>query len=108
MLNAIPWRGTENVLDVGWGTGMMLNSCAQKLTTGKAIGIDLWQQPVAGSTNVLLRNAKPRGLADKVDYQEMDARPLTFEDALFDVVVPRFAPHHIGTQHEDRRQARNQ
>ncbi len=108
LINAIPWRGAEKVLDVGCGTGMMLNGCAQKLTTGKAIGVDLWQQPVAGSSSVLLKNARAEGVADKVTYQEMDARHLTFEDASFDVVVTSFALHHIGTQTKDREQAVNQ
>lgn len=105
VIDSIPWRGTEMVLDVGCGTGMLLNGCAQKLTTGKAVGIDLWQQPVAGSPNVLMNNAKAEGVADKVEYQEMDARHLTFEDGRFNVVVSSFALHHIGTRREDREQA---
>ena len=108
LIGSIPWSGTEKVLDVGCGTGMMLNGCAQKLTTGRAIGIDLWQQPIAGSTSVLLKNAKAEGVADKVEYQEMDARHLTFEDASFNVVVSSFALHHIGSEREDRVRAVNQ
>ncbi len=105
VINSIPWRGTENVLDVGCGTGMMLNGCAQKLTTGKAIGVDLWQKPVAGKPNVLLKNAQAEGVADKIQYQEMDARHLTFDDGRFNVVVSSFALHHIGDQPADREQA---
>jgi ubiquinone/menaquinone biosynthesis C-methylase UbiE len=105
VIDSIPWRGTEMVLDVACGTGMLLNGCARKLTTGKAIGVDLWQQPIAGSANVLMMNAKAEGVADKVHYQEMDARHLTFEDQRFDVVVSSFALHHIGTQRADREQA---
>jgi ubiquinone/menaquinone biosynthesis C-methylase UbiE len=105
VIDSIPWQGTESVLDVGCGTGMLLNGCAQRLTTGKAIGIDLWQEPVAGTPNVLMENARAEGVADKVDYQEMDARHLTFEDSRFNVVVSSLALHHIGTQPEDREQA---
>ena len=105
VIDSIPWHGAEMVLDVGCGTGMLLNGCAQKLTTGKAIGIDLWQQPVAGSPSVLMNNAKAEGVTDRVEYQEMDARHLTFEDERFNVVVSSFALHHIGTRREDREQA---
>lgn len=105
VIDSIPWQGTESVLDVGCGTGMLLNGCAQRLTTGKAIGVDLWQEPVAGTPNVLMQNARAEGVADKVDYHEMDARHLTFEDASFNVVVSSLALHHIGNLPEDREQA---
>lgn len=105
VINSIPWTGREHVLDVGCGTGMLLNGCAQKLTTGKAIGIDLWQQEVAGSTNTLWENAKAEGVAGKVEYQMMDARHLTFENATFEVVVSSLALHHIGSQRADQEQA---
>jgi ubiquinone/menaquinone biosynthesis C-methylase UbiE len=108
VIGSIPWRGTEQVLDVGCSTGMLLNGCARKLTTGKAIGIDLWEQPIAGSSSVLMTNARAEGVADKVSYQTMDARHLTFENGCFNVVVSSFALHHIGTQREDRETALNE
>jgi hypothetical protein len=46
MLDAIPWRGNEMVLDVGCGRGLLLVGDARRLTTGKAIGLDRW---VAGA-----------------------------------------------------------
>src|SRR5262245_44642927 len=42
-LDLIPWRGDESVLDVGCGRGLLLIGAARRLTTGKAVGIDLWQ-----------------------------------------------------------------
>ncbi len=42
-LDQIPWRGDETVLDVGCGRGLLLNAAARRLQTGKAIGVDLWQ-----------------------------------------------------------------
>lgn len=65
VIASIPWQGTEAVLDVGCGTGMLLNGCAQQLTTGKAIGIDLWQESIAGTPDVLLANAKAEGVSSK-------------------------------------------
>ncbi len=43
LLNAIPWRGDEQVLDVGCGRGLLLIGAAKRLTTGKAVGVDIWQ-----------------------------------------------------------------
>src|SRR5262245_10333751 len=43
LLDEIPWRGDERVLDVGCGRGLMLLGAARRLTSGSAIGIDLWQ-----------------------------------------------------------------
>jgi ubiquinone/menaquinone biosynthesis C-methylase UbiE len=52
-----------------------------------------------------MSNARAEGVAGKVQYQEMDACHLTFEDQCFNVVVSSFALHHIGTQRADREQA---
>src|SRR5690348_3016765 len=42
LLNLIPWRGDEMVLDVGCGRGLLLVAAARRLTTGKATGVDIW------------------------------------------------------------------
>jgi ubiquinone/menaquinone biosynthesis C-methylase UbiE len=105
VINSIPWRGTEKVLDVGCGTGMLVNGCAQKLTTGRAIGIDLWQESIGGTPDILKANARAEGVADKVEIQKMDARHMTFEDNSFDVVVSSAALHHIGTNRTECEQA---
>jgi arsenite methyltransferase len=105
VIDSVKWAGSEMVLDVGCGTGMLLNGCAQKLTTGKAIGVDMWQQSVGGTQNILLANAKAEGVADRIALHEMDARKLTFKDASFDVVVSSFALHHIGTTRAEMEQA---
>lgn len=104
MLESIPWRGTEKVLDVGCGSGMMLNGCAQRLTSGQAVGVDLWEEEVGGTADLLMANARAEGVADKVELRRMDARHLTFEDTSFDVVVSSLALHHIVTSREDLQQ----
>src|ERR1700732_837604 len=42
LLETIPWRGDEVVLDVGCGRGLMLIGAAHRLTSGKAVGVDIW------------------------------------------------------------------
>jgi hypothetical protein len=42
LVAALAISGNEQVLDAGCGRGLALIACAKKLTTGKAVGIDLW------------------------------------------------------------------
>ena len=43
ILDSIPWRGDETVLDVGCGRGLFLIAAAQRLKTGKATGVDIYE-----------------------------------------------------------------
>jgi arsenite methyltransferase len=96
IFDVISLRGDEKVLDVGCGSGLLLNEAAKRLSTGKAIGIDLWA-PHSGGGNLKLlwKNAKAEGVADKIEFQEGDARKMSFKDAEFDVVMSSGALHHI-------------
>jgi len=106
LLDAIPWRGDEQVLDVGCGRGLMLLGAAKRLTTGKAVGIDLWQtQDQSGNSPDTTRaNARAEGVAERVELHTGDARQLPFADGTFDVVVSSWALHNIYDA-EGRRQA---
>src|SRR5436190_8059834 len=105
MMNAIEWRGDEVVLDVGCGNGFLLLEVAKHLTTGKAIGIDVWKGEAGHQTTDAVRhNAQLEGVADKIDVQNVDARKLSFERGTFDVIVSSLALHHMGGD-SDREQA---
>jgi arsenite methyltransferase len=98
MMQSVAWKGSEIVLDVGCGNGFLLLEAAKHLTTGKAIGIDIWQEGAGGQTfNRALRNAQLEGVADKVDVQNVDARQLPFDDESFDVIMSSLALHHMGS-----------
>src|SRR5579871_678286 len=43
MLDSLPWRGDEQVLDIGCGRGLMLIGAAKRLTSGRAMGVDIWR-----------------------------------------------------------------
>jgi SAM-dependent methyltransferase len=97
MLEAIPWRGDEHVLDVGSGNGFLLVEVAKRLSTGTATGIDLWLTGAGDQTaETAWRNARLEGVADRVRIQNVDARAMPFDDATFDVIVSSLMLHHAG------------
>jgi len=100
MLAQVPWTGNERVLDVGTGRGLLLIGAARRLTTGRAVGIDIW------STKDLSGNAIERtqanialeGVGDKVELRTEDASHMTFPNASFDVVMSNLCIHNIPKQ----------
>lgn len=95
LLNAVPWRGDEQVLDVGCGHGLMLIGAAKRLSSGHATGIDIWQDvdQAHNSAAATRRNAELEGVT--VDVRDGDARKIPFGGATFDVVVSSLALHNI-------------
>jgi arsenite methyltransferase len=96
-LDKIAWRGDERVLDVGCGLGLFLIGAAKRLSTGRAVGIDKWQQEDLSGNNAAgaLNNAMIEGVADKVEVHTGDARKLPFDDASFNVILSSMALHNI-------------
>ncbi len=106
LLNLVNWSGNELVLDVGCGRGLMLVGAAKRLTTGKAIGIDLWQQQdqANNSPDATLENAEIEGVLDHVEVKTADMRELPFPDGHFDVVISNWAVHNLEAE-SDRQKA---
>jgi arsenite methyltransferase len=99
LLDTIPWRGDELVLDVGSGKGLLLTGAARRLTTGKATGVDVWlPHAISGNSPEAVReNAAREGVADRVDLKRADARELPFDGESFDVVVSNFVLHEMNS-----------
>ena len=97
LMDSLALLGTETIIDVGCGRGLLLNAAARRLTTGKAIGIDLWQSAdQSGNTSdATLANARVEGVADLVEVKTGDMRELPFEDQSIDVVVSSLAIHNV-------------
>jgi arsenite methyltransferase len=51
LLDQLPWRGDERVLDVGCGHGLLLIGAVKRLTTGRAVGLDLWRKQNQAGNN---------------------------------------------------------
>jgi SAM-dependent methyltransferase len=97
LLDLLPWTGSEQVLDVGCGRGLMLIGAAKRLTTGRATGIDLWQAAdLSGNRpDATLDNSRKENVADRVDVRTGDMRKLPFADGSFDVVLSMNAIHNL-------------
>lgn len=106
LMDSLALGGTETVADIGCGRGLLLNAAARRLTTGKAIGIDLWQRADQSGNRpeVTLANAQAEGVAERVEVKTGDMRELPFEDQTIDVVVSSLAIHNI-PDNEGRTQA---
>jgi arsenite methyltransferase len=97
VLDTIPWRGDERVLDVGCGRGLMLIGAAKRLRSGSATGIDLWQtEDQSGNNSETTRaNARAEGVSERIEIQTGDVRQMPFEANSFDVVLSSWALHNI-------------
>jgi arsenite methyltransferase len=101
-LDSVPWRGDDQVLDVGCGPGLLLVVAARRLRTGRAVGVDAWvPNALAGNgADSALENAACQGVRDRAEVREGDARQLPFPDASFDLVLSNFVPHEMKTPAE--------
>jgi ubiquinone/menaquinone biosynthesis C-methylase UbiE len=97
LLDQLNLRGDERILDLGCGRGAVLLMAAQHLTTGRAVGVDLWRgvDQSGNSAEATRRNAIAEGVADRVELHTADMTALPLEDNSFDLVVSSFAIHNI-------------
>ena len=106
LIDSLALHGAETVLDVGCGRGLLLVAAARQLTTGKAIGVDLWQNADLSGNHpeAMLANALAEGVAERVRLETADMRALPFENQTIDIVVSSLAIHNIPDK-EGRAQA---
>jgi ubiquinone/menaquinone biosynthesis C-methylase UbiE len=105
VLDRLGLRGDEQVLDLGCGRGAVLLLAARRLTTGRAVGVDLWRKSdqSGNAARVTRRNAVAEGVADRVALHTADMAALPFADGSFDVVLSSVAVHNIkGRARRDR------
>ncbi|HEY4197331.1 MAG TPA: class I SAM-dependent methyltransferase [Mucilaginibacter sp.] len=97
MLDLISWKGDEQVLDIGTGKGLLMIGAAHKLTTGKSIGIDIWNnEDLSGNTiENALKNAGIEGVRNKISIENENAMHMSFADNSFDVVLSNLCLHNI-------------
>src|SRR5262249_59813407 len=66
LLDWLGLRGDERVLDLGCGRGAVLLLAAHRLTTGRAVGVDLWRKSdqSGNAAEATRRNAVAQAVAD--------------------------------------------
>ena len=99
LLSGLDLGGDETVLDVGCGHGLLLVGAAKLLSTGRAIGVDLWstRDQADNSAAAALANAEAEGVRDRVEVRDGDMRALPLPDASVDLVVSSLAIHNLPT-----------
>ena len=99
ILDRLPVRGDELVLDMGCGRGAVLTAVARRLTSGRVTGVDIWSKTdqSGNAKEVVLRNAALEGVSDRVQIETGDMRKLPFSDASFDLVTSSLAIHNISS-----------
>jgi len=97
MLDKVQWTGTEAVLDVGTGRGLLLIGAAKRITSGHASGIDIWSsKDLSGNgPKALMANIELEGVGDRANALSEDARNLSTPDASFEVVLSNVCLHNI-------------
>src|SRR5215831_1912623 len=97
LLEQLNLRGDERILDVGCGRGAVLLLAAERLTKGRAVGVDLWRRgdQSGNSLEATQRNAVTEGVAERVELHTADMTALPCHDNSFDVVVSNLAVHNV-------------
>ena len=97
LLQALNLKGDERILDIGCGRGTVLLLAARHLSTGRAVGVDLWRRrdQSGNAARTTLDNATKEGVADRVELHTGDMTALTFQDNSFDLVVSNIAIHNV-------------
>jgi ubiquinone/menaquinone biosynthesis C-methylase UbiE len=110
VIKDIRLSGSEFVLDVGSGRGLFAIETAKVLTTGRVVGIDIWDpenisnlchhhklsKPTGNTIFNAKRNSEIEGVAEKVSFINMDGNSTQFDSETFDVVVCAFVVGHQG------------
>jgi len=97
LLDQLNLHGDERILDVGCGRGAVLLLAAERLTKGRAVGVDLWRRgdQSGNSLEATQRNAVTEGVAERVELHTADMTALPCHDNSFDVVVSNVAVHNV-------------
>ena len=87
LLDHLDWNGRGRLLEIGCGSGALLNRCAKRYPQANFTGIDYWGAEWSYAKEQCQKNAVLEGVSDRVNFQKGDAARLDFPDQTFDAVV---------------------
>jgi ubiquinone/menaquinone biosynthesis C-methylase UbiE len=104
ILDLVSLKGSETILDVGCGRGLLLNGAARRLFSGEAVGIDVWQKKdqSGNDPHVTRANAMVEGVAARIEIITSDMRKMPFRNNRFDTIVSNIAIHNLSSLEERR------
>ena len=85
ILQRIPLRADDLVLDIGCGSGWLSRAMAQVVTSGTVVGLDI-SRYVVRKTNRITRRGQP-GAYENLAFIAADAQKLPFPDGHFNCAV---------------------
>lgn len=91
LLNQIPKKPNQSLLDIATGTGEVLIHAVRSKKVERAVGVDLAEKMLA----IGEAKSKKQGLLDRVQFQKGNALDLPFEESLFDCATLSFGIRNV-------------
>jgi ubiquinone/menaquinone biosynthesis C-methylase UbiE len=97
LIDGLGLTGSERVVDVGCGRGLVLITAARSLTTGTAVGVDLWRSrdQSGNDPDTTMANARAAGVSEQIELLTADMRDIPLPDNEVDVVLSSVAVQNI-------------
>ena len=102
LIDHLDWDGRGRLLEVGCGSGALINRCAKRFPQAHFTGIDYWGAEWSYAKEQCERNAALEGVSERVTFQKGDAAHLDFPDQAFDAVISNFVFHEVRSQKDKR------
>lgn len=102
VMDRLDWDGEGEALDIGCGNGAVVVGLAKRHPRGRVTGIDVWRGMWGYSQETCQANARVEGVADRVEFHEVSAAALPYDDGAFDAVVSNFVFHEVGDVKDKR------
>lgn len=91
LVRGMPWGGDEVVADVTCGSGLIMERSAERLTSGLALGVDVWRRGLLGGWISPRPSGTPSGTSGATQaFADADSKSLPIMDGALDVVVSGF------------------
>lgn len=102
MVEEVKWTGSEQVLDVGCGRGLLTVMAARKVPDGNVTGVDVWSQEQLSENSLgnAEENARIERMNHLISFVDGDAVNLEFSKNSFDKVISSLALHGIAKRSE--------